>query len=56
MIFLNVENEKSSVSEIAQDTVILMKFLTRRVYAESTGKFSQKSFSAHFWGPSLISA
>ena len=33
-----------------------MKFLTHRVSTKSTGLFSQKSFSRHFWQPSWISA
>ena len=36
------------ISETEQDRAISTKFLTHRVSAESTGHFSQKSFSRHF--------
>ena len=39
------------ISETERDRAISTKFLTRRVSAESTGDFSQKSFSRHFWQP-----
>ena len=40
------------ISETGRDRAILMKFLTHRVTAESTGDFLQKWFSHHFWWPS----
>ena len=39
------------ISEMERGRAISMKFLTRSLSTESTGDFSQKSFSRHFWWP-----
>ena len=49
-----VKRQNVFISEMERDRAISAKFLTRMVSAESTGDFSQKSFSCHFWRPSWI--
>ena len=44
--------DKISVSETERHRAILTEFLTRRVFVDCTGDFSQKLFSRHFWRPS----
>ena len=46
------KTQKVSISEMEQDRATPTKFLTHRVSTESTGDFSQKLFSRHFWWPS----
>ena len=50
-----VKHKNVFISETKRDRAISTNFLTHRVSAESTGDFSQKLFSCHFWRPSWIS-
>ena len=51
-----VKRKSAFISETVRDRAISTKVWTRRVSAECTGDFSQKSLSRHFWRPSWISA
>ena len=51
----SIKCKNAFISEMERHRVILMKFLTPRVSAESPGNFSPKAFSRHFWRPSRIS-
>ena len=48
-----VKCKNAMISEMVRDREVSLKFLIRRVSAESTGSFSQKSLSRHFFGGHL---
>ena len=48
--------QNTFIWDTVPDGVITTKFLTCRLFAESTGDFKQKLLSRHFWRPSKISA